>query len=158
MRTVALAATTLLLGLSAGVFFAYSTSVMLALHHVEDRTFIDVMQNINTAILNGWFLTAYVGAFLLAIATTLLHLGSGHRAPLPWLLAATILYGVAFVVTATVNVPLNNTLDAAGPVAAITDPSAVRAAFEGRWVTWNLVRTVASAGSLLTMAIALLRA
>src|SRR4029453_11616512 len=93
MSTVALAATTLFVGLSAGVFFAYSTSVMLALHRVEDRTFIDVMQKINIDIVNGWFLTVSVGAFFLAIATTLLHLTAGHRTPLPWLIAATVLYG-----------------------------------------------------------------
>ncbi|WP_433207371.1 DUF1772 domain-containing protein [Dactylosporangium sp. CS-047395] len=158
MRTVVLAATALLVGLSAGVFFAYSTSVMLAVHKLDDRTFIDVMQKINSAILNGWFLTVYVGALLLAIVAVLLHLSAGHRAPLPWLLAALVLYGIVFIVTAALNVPMNNTLDAAGPVAAIADPAAVRTAFEGPWVGWNLVRTAASAGSLLTVAIALLRA
>ncbi|GAA3295080.1 MULTISPECIES: anthrone oxygenase family protein [Dactylosporangium] len=158
MRNLVLATTTLFVGLSAGVFFAYSTSVMLALRLVEDRTFIDVMQKINTAILNGWFLTVYVGAFFLAVAAVLLHLAAAHRGPLPWLIAAAVLYAVAFVVTAAVNVPLNDTLNAAGPAATITDPSAVRQAFEDRWITWNLVRTVASAGSLLTMAIALIRA
>ncbi|GAA2349455.1 DUF1772 domain-containing protein [Dactylosporangium salmoneum] len=158
MRNAVLAATALLVGLSAGVFFAYSTSVMLALRKVEDRTFIDVMQKINTAILNGWFLTAYVGALLLAVAAVLLHLAPGHRAPLPWLLATLVLYGIVFVVTAALNVPMNDTLDAAGPAAAIADPAAVRQAFEGPWVGWNTVRTVASAGSLLTLAIALIRA
>ncbi|MEV6929877.1 anthrone oxygenase family protein [Dactylosporangium sp. NPDC051485] len=158
MRTAVLAATALLVGLCAGVFFAYSTSVMLALRKVEDRTFIDVMQKINTAILNGWFLTAYVGALLLAVAAVLLHLAPGHRAPLPWLLATLALYGIVFIVTAALNVPMNDTLDAAGPAAAIADPAAVRRAFEGPWVGWNTVRTVASAGSLLTLAIALIRA
>jgi uncharacterized membrane protein len=158
MRNTVLAATTLLVGLSAGVFFAYSTSVMLALHKVEDRTFIDVMQKINTSILNGWFLTVYVGALLLTIVAVLLHLSAGRRGPLPWLLATLVLYGIVFVVTAALNVPMNDTLDAAGPAAAIADPAAVRQAFEGPWVGWNVVRSVASAGSLLTVAIALLRA
>ncbi|HTJ31683.1 MAG TPA: anthrone oxygenase family protein [Dactylosporangium sp.] len=158
MRSVVLAAATLLVGLSAGVFFAYSTSVMLALHKVEDRTFIDVMQKINTAILNGWFLTAYVGALLAAIVAVLLHLPAGHRGPLPWLVAAVALYAVAFIVTAALNVPMNNQLDAAGPAAAIADPAAVRRVFEGPWVGWNLVRTVSSAGSLLAMAVALIKA
>ena len=113
LRSAVLATATLFVGLSAGVFFAYSTSVMLALGHVDDRTFVTVMQKINTSILNGWFLGAYVGALLAAVAAVLLHLGAAHRAMLPWLIAATLLYAVVFIVTATVNVPLNNQLDAA---------------------------------------------
>jgi uncharacterized membrane protein len=158
MRNTVLAAATLLVGLSAGVFFAYSTSVMLALSQVDDRTFVDVMQKINTAILNGWFLTAYVGALLAVIVAVVLHLGRGQRAPLPWLIAALALYAVAFVVTAAINVPMNDRLDAAGPVAAMTDAAGVRQAFESGWVRWNVVRTVSSAGSLLALAVALLRA
>ena len=153
LRSAVLAAATLFVGLSAGVFFAYSTSVMLALRKVDDRTFVDVMQKINTVILNGWFLTAYVGALLAALAAVLLHLGGAHRAALPWLVAAALLYAVVFVVTAAVNVPLNNQLDAAG----LTDPAAARAAFEASWNRWNTVRTVSSAGALLTLAVALLR-
>lgn len=153
MRSAVLAAATLFVGLSAGVFFAYSTSVMPALRKVDDRTFVDVMQKINAAILNGWFLTAYTGALLAAIAAVLLHLGGAHRAALPWLVAATLLYAVVFVVTAAVNVPLNDQLDAAG----LTDPAAARAAFEASWNRWNTVRTVSSAGALLTLAVALLR-
>jgi uncharacterized membrane protein len=153
IRSAVLVTATLLVGLSAGVFFAYSTSVMLALRRVEDRTFVEVMQKINTAILNGWFLGAYVGALLAAVAAVLLHLGGTHRAALPWLIAATVLYAVVVLVTARVNVPLNNQLDAAG----LTDPAAARAAFEASWNRWNTVRTVASAGALLTLAIALLR-
>ena len=153
LRSAVLATATLFVGLSAGVFFAYSTSVMPALRRVEDRTFVDVMQKINSAILNGWFLTAYVGALLTAIAAVLLHLGGAHRAMLPGLVAATVLYAVVFVVTAAVNVPLNNQLDAAG----LTDPTTARAAFEASWNRWNTVRTVSSAGALLTLAIALLR-
>ena len=153
LRSAVLATATLLVGLSAGVFFAYSTSVMLALRRVDDRTFVDVMQKINTAILNGWFLTAYVGALLAAIAAVLLQLGGPHRAALPWLVAAAVLYLVVIVVTATANIPLNNQLDAAG----LTDPAAARAAFEATWNRWNTIRTISSAGALLTLAIALLR-
>ncbi|WP_327009621.1 DUF1772 domain-containing protein [Dactylosporangium sp. NBC_01737] len=153
LRSAVLATATLFVGLSAGVFFAYSTSVMLALRRVDDRTFVDVMQKINSAILNGWFLGAYVGALLAAIAAVLLHLGGGHRAALPWLIAATLLYAVVIMVTATVNIPLNNQLDAAG----LTDPAAARAAFEASWNRWNTVRTISSAGALLTLAIALLK-
>lgn len=153
LRSAVLATATLLVGLTAGVFFAYSTSVMLALDKVDDRTFVDVMQKINTVIVNGWFMTAFLGALAGSIAALLLHLGGAHRAMLPWLVAATVLCVVTVLVTGAVNVPLNDKLAAAG----LTDPAAARAAFEATWNRWNVVRTVSSAGALLTLAIALLK-
>jgi len=51
---------------------------------------------------------------------------------------------LVFVVTAAVNVPLNNQLEAAGPADRITDLPAVRARFEATWARWNVVRAVAS--------------
>nr|BFE81336.1 hypothetical protein GCM10020093_039370 [Planobispora longispora] len=62
---------------------------------------------------------------------------------------------MTFVVTAAVNVPLNNAIDAAGDPAAIADPAAVRAAFETRWVRWNVVRAVSSTAALACLAWAL---
>ncbi|TDC43472.1 anthrone oxygenase family protein [Micromonospora sp. KC213] len=157
VRIAVLAAATLFVGLSAGVFFTYSTSVMLALRQTEDRVLIDVMQKVNVVILNGWFLTAYVGALVLAIVAVVLHRGPEYRAMFPWLLAATVLYVILFAVTAFVSAPLNYRLDRAGPVADMADPAAVRAAFEATWNRWNLVRTLAGAASLLTLAMALLK-
>jgi uncharacterized membrane protein len=45
-------------------------------------------------------------------------------------------------VTFRVNVPLNDALAAAGP-----DLAAARAAFEGTWVRWTVVRAVLSTGA-----------
>ncbi|MDV9187111.1 anthrone oxygenase family protein, partial [Streptomyces sp. SR27] len=55
-----------------------------------------------------------------------------------WTLAAAVLCAAVFVVTAAVNVPLNDAL------AAAKDPTAARAAFEAPWVAWNLVRAALS--------------
>ncbi|WP_448701534.1 anthrone oxygenase family protein, partial [Streptomyces avidinii] len=41
-----------------------------------------------------------------------------------------------------VNIPLNNALEKAGPVARIGDPAAVRRAFEGPWTRANVWRTL----------------
>jgi uncharacterized membrane protein len=54
-----------------------------------------------------------------------------------------------------VNVPLNDELAAAGPGSSIADPAAVRADYEGPWVTWNLVRTACSTLAFLLAAAAL---
>jgi uncharacterized membrane protein len=71
--------------------------------------------------------------------------------------AGAVLYAAAFLVTMTLNVPLNEQLAAAGHPDQIADLAAVRAAFEGPWVGWNLLRTALSIGSLTALAIALLR-
>ncbi|MEV6520911.1 anthrone oxygenase family protein [Longispora sp. NPDC051575] len=144
LRGAVLIAATLTTGLIAGLFYAFSVAVMPGLRAAEDRSFVDTMQRINVAILNGWFMLCFLGALALTAAAALLHLRAATRAALPWLIAAFALYLVMFIVTAAVNVPLNNALDAAGKPGAITDLAAVRAKFEATWVGWNIVRAVAS--------------
>ncbi|MFB9369931.1 anthrone oxygenase family protein [Kitasatospora albolonga] len=142
LRTAVLLAAMVTMGLSAGLFFSYTVSVMPGLAKADDRTFVETMQRINVAILNGWFMTVFMGALVLALAAVALHLGAGHRGPLPWLVAAAVLYTVLVVVTGAVNVPLNDQLAAAGSLDHIPDLAAVREKFETTWVTWNTVRTV----------------
>ena len=58
-------------------------------------------------------------------------------------------------ITQTVNIPLNDQLAAPGDVGSIRDLRAVRERFEARWVTWNLVRALASVGAFACLATAL---
>ncbi|MCX5213255.1 DUF1772 domain-containing protein [Kitasatospora sp. NBC_00240] len=155
LRTASLLAATVTMGLTAGLFYAYACSVMIALRGVDDRTFVDVMQRINTSILNGWFGIGFGGAILLTGITAALHRQGGARSVLPWIVAAIVLYGVMFVVTSAVNVPLNNQLAAAGAPDGIADLAGLRAHFEGTWVRWNIVRAIASTGALGCLAWAL---
>jgi uncharacterized membrane protein len=150
-----LLATTLVTGLMAGLFYAYSISVLPALRAADAAAFVEVMQRINKAILNGWFFLGFLGAALLGVASAIAVLVTGARAALvvPVLLAAA-LYLAQLAVTGTVNVPLNNALDAAGS----TDPVAARAAFETRWVRWNHLRTCLCTASLGSYCWALLQA
>ncbi|GAA0677936.1 DUF1772 domain-containing protein [Kitasatospora atroaurantiaca] len=154
-RTTSLLAATVCTGLTAGLFYAYACSVMLALGTVDDRTFVDVMQRINTAILNGWFAVGFGGAAVFAVLAAVLHGRGDGRSVLPWIVAAIVLYGVMFVVTGVVNVPLNNELAAAGEPGGIADPAGLRAHVEGTWVRWNIVRTVASTAAFGCLAWAL---
>ncbi|MFD7729920.1 DUF1772 domain-containing protein [Kitasatospora phosalacinea] len=157
LRTATLIGAVLLTGLSAGLFYSYACSVMPGLAQVGDRAFVDTMQRINTAILNGWFMLSFLGALALIAAAGLLQWRGGDRTVLLWIAAAAVLYLVVLVVTGTVNVPLNDELAAAGSPDSLTDPAAVRAAFETTWVRWNLVRALASTAAFdcLTWALAL---
>jgi uncharacterized membrane protein len=154
-RAVLLTATTAS-GLIAGLLFGYACSVMPALARVDDRTFVDVMQRINVAIVNGAFLLPLLGALGAGAASVVLLLPAAVRPALPWAIAGLVLYVVTLAVTGLVNVPLNDALAAAGDPATMADPTGVRAAFEDRWVTWNLVRTASAIGALGCFASALL--
>ena len=62
------------------------------------------------------------------------------------------------VITGAGNIPLNNALDAAGPVDNdVADLAAVRAAFESRWVRLNVVRALTSTLALGCLVLAGLR-
>ncbi|MEV0711833.1 DUF1772 domain-containing protein [Nocardia aurea] len=151
LRIAALVAATLATGLIAGVFYAYAMSVMPALGRGDDRTIIDVMQKINVVIINPWFLVGFVGTLVFGVGAAALHLGADHRATLVWIGIALALNVIAFAVTGTLNVPLNDQLASAGDVAALADPAAVRADFESAWVRWNIVRAVLHTAAFLVL-------
>ncbi|MFJ1758094.1 DUF1772 domain-containing protein [Kitasatospora sp. NPDC088134] len=155
LRTVTLIGAVLSAGLSAGLFYSYACSVMPGLARVDDRAFVAAMQRINVAVLNGWFLLSFLGALVLIAAAGLLQWRGGDRTALLWIGAAAVLYTVVLVVTAAVNVPLNDRLAAAGDPADLTDPAAVRAAFEHTWVRWNLVRALSATAAFACLARAL---
>lgn len=138
LRTGALLAATLTTALMAGLFYAYSCSVMPGLRGADAPVLVEVMQRINRAILNGWFALCFAGAALTGAAAVTLAAVDGDSAVLVPAAVGLTLYLAQLVVTARINIPLNNALEAAGP----TDPVAAREAFEGPWVRWNNARTV----------------
>jgi uncharacterized membrane protein len=138
--TTALVAAVVTNGLAAGLFATFSYAVMPGLGRTADRTYVEAMQGMNVAILNGWFALCFGGAVVCAAAAALLHLG---RPGLAWIVAGLVLYVAVLVITFAVNVPLNDALAAAGDA----DPAAARAGFEGTWVRWNVVRAVLSTGA-----------
>ena len=152
---VLLAASTVAVGLMAGFFYAYACSVMVGLDRVDNRTFIVTMQWINATVRNAAFAPAFFGSLVLTIAAAVVAVVSSRSAR-GWIVAAAVLYAAAFLVTLTLNVPLNEQLAAAGPADQISDLAAVRAAFEGPWIRWNLLRTGLTIGSLTALSIALL--
>ncbi|MBV9312640.1 MAG: DUF1772 domain-containing protein [Pseudonocardia sp.] len=84
------------------------------------------------------------------------HFGRGGAA-LAWTIAGFGGALVTFVVTAALNVPLNDALAAAGDPDRIVDLAGVRERFEPSWTGWNTVRALASTVALgcLTWALAL---
>ena len=157
LRGASLVAAAITLGLSAGLFYTYSASVMLGLGRSDDRTFVQAMQNINVAIVNPWFMAHFLGALVLTAVAAALHVPRDGRSVLPWIVAALVLYLVAIVVTGAANIPLNNQLEAARGVDTAEGLAAARAQFEDAWMRWNIVRTVASTAALGSIVWALVR-
>ncbi len=136
-----LIAATITTGLVAGLLFGFACAVMPGLHRVDDAGFVAVMQSINRSILSGWFLLCFVGAPLLTVAALAIDI-VGDRAGVLAIATAVALTALSYLITAAVNVPLNNALDA-----STADPAQARALFEGRWVRWHIARTLASTGA-----------
>ncbi|MYQ39455.1 Uncharacterized membrane protein [Streptomyces sp. LamerLS-316] len=152
LQTVALFVSSAGAGLMAGLFCAFSYAVMPGLARGDDRAFVQTMQHINRAILNGWFLTPFLLPLPLLVLATVLAVRGHSPGALPWIIAALVLYAAAFLVTGTQNVPLNDVLDTVSLDSAPDRLREARAAFEDRWTTWNTVRAVlhtASLGALL---------
>ncbi|QEU82610.1 DUF1772 domain-containing protein [Streptomyces subrutilus] len=134
----------------AGLYFAFDISVMPGLARGDDHTYVTAMRNINEAIDNGLFGLLFLGAFLATgvAATQQQRRGRPDAARWGWLAFA--LYGLSLIVTAIVNIPLNNQLARAG-----ADATAARTRFGGRWTTGNAVRTLACTAALAALGRAL---
>jgi uncharacterized membrane protein len=138
-------------GLMAGLFFAFSNSVMGALGRLQPAEGIATMQAINRVILNPLFLTIFLATPAACVLVALASLWRWSEPGAAWLLAGAALYVAgAFLVTVAINVPMNDALDAVQPTAAAAAPLWRR--YLASWTAWNHVRTVASlaAAALLT--------
>lgn len=148
IRTFVLLAATLTTGLMAGLYFAFSVAVLPGLGKADDRVFIEGVQRINVAILNGWFSLAFGGALVFGGLAVVLHWRAEGRPALAWVIAGAALYAASLLITMALSVPLNDRLAAAGDPARIHDPAAVRAHFESSWVRWNAARVLTSTAAL----------
>lgn len=151
-----LTVTATLTALMAGLFYAWSCSVMLGFARLADREFISVMQKTNRAIQNPVFFAAFFGAPIFLVISTVFHY---HQSPrFGFLLAAAIIYlAGTFGVTVFGNVPLNNALDRFDLESAEeAEIAGLRLNFERLWNNLNTIRTVSSTIALVLVVIACL--
>ncbi len=148
--------TLLVTGLMAGAFFAFSVSVMLGLDAIEPGRAVAAMRSMNEKIQNPVFLLAFVGAPIAAGTTGGLLLALGHRgAGVAFLLAAGVYVLGAFLPTVIVNVPMNDTLAAAGTPDDAEHAARLWADYSPRWTAWNTARGVFGTLSLLLVGLGL---
>ncbi|WP_160139544.1 DUF1772 domain-containing protein [Chryseobacterium sp. c4a] len=148
MTTVLLIITAVLTALIAGLFYAYSCSVVLGLGKLSDAEYLKAMQSINKEILNPVFFMSFMGtAILLPISTFFLR---GEQSVFIFLLLATLAYLIGvFGVTVVGNVPMNDQLDQFDISGSATEAiKQMRDNFENRWNFLNNIRTVFSVISI----------
>lgn len=136
-------------GSMAGIFQLYSHTVMRGLAKTDDRTFVEAFRALDRAIINPVFLPTFLGPLIFSAVATSLSFGKDSRGQLPWVAAALVLYLIVVIITAAVNVPLNNDIKASTD----PDPGAVRQRFgEARWTRWNTVRAWLSTAAFACLA------
>jgi uncharacterized membrane protein len=141
-------------GLVAGLFFAFSTCVMKALGQQPPSQGIAAMQAINVVILNGWFLTVFLGTALICAGLMVTLLLDGQSSDPAYLLVGCVLYITGtFGITMLFNVPRNNLLAKAS--ASSEEAEHLWGSYLIEWTRWNHVRMLAALGASTSFIIAL---
>lgn len=141
-------------GLVAGVFFAFSAFIMKALARLPPGEGIAAMQSINVAVLNPWFLGAFLGTAAACVLAVFASLLRWHAPGAVYVLVGSALYLVGtLLVTIVFNVPKNEALASVAP--ADRDGAGLWAGYVASWTTWNHVRTVAALAAAASFSVAL---
>jgi uncharacterized membrane protein len=137
----------------AGLYFAFSNTIMPSLAKLEPSQGILAMQTINRTILNPLVLLLFVGSAAACVVLLIFSFGK-----LPALNAMLLMLGAVIyifgspIVTAIINAPLNDRLALLAPNAAGSPDLWAR--YLQNWTTWNHVRTATSVAAALLLLIA----
>ena len=141
-------------GLMAGLFFAFSVSVMKALARLPSAEGIAAMQAINVAIINLVFLATFFGTAAACVLVMIASLLRWHDPGAVYLLIGCALYLVGtFLVTLVFNVPKNNALASVAP--ADPEGAGLWTDYLSKWTAWNHVRAAAALAAATSLTIAL---
>lgn len=151
--------TTIVTGLSAGLFYGWVVSVIPGTKKLTDQAYLETMQSINKEILNPAFVMVFFGALFLLITSTIFQYRIAVNNVFYLALTATLVYAIGTIgFTMFGNVPLNNVFDALDPFSFTTeDYKNARLGYEAKWNALNLVRTIAAVFSFVLILIALVR-
>jgi uncharacterized membrane protein len=152
---------TLLCSLVAGLVFAFAVVVMPGIATLGDGAFLRAFQVMDRVIQRNQplFLLVWIGSAIALLASAALGFGQLGGTGRLLMVAAVLLYllGVQLP-TVTINIPLNNTVQAL-EIDAMDETAlaAARHAFEPRWNTWNSIRTVLAMVAAVLLLVLLLR-
>ena len=156
LKSFSLLSCVLLTGLSAGLFCAWSISVIPGTLRVDDGTYLTTMQSINRAILNPLFFVVFLGTAAFQALAGISHFQSNQTTFLI-IMAAILIYLIGTIgVTGLGNVPLNNQLDTLNILETTAEKlTAFRENYEQQWNRWHQIRTICALLSFALTALAL---
>lgn len=129
-------------GLTAGIFYAFSTFVMAALKRIPPEQGIAAMNSINVTVINPWFFAVFFGTpIICAILAVMALMRWSEPGAAIIVTACAIHIAGSLLVTIAFNVPLNTALAAVTP--ASSEGAALWARYLEDWTFWNDVRTAA---------------
>ncbi len=140
-----------------GFFYAWVCSTMWGLDAADPRVAIAAMQAMNASVRNAVFAPVFFGAAPLVLLTAALGYGKGARMTGAWFAAAGVLLAASVVLTAAVNVPMNEALAVLEVPADRATGAAIWADYSPRWQVWNITRTVLSGAGVLFLGLGLMR-
>jgi uncharacterized membrane protein len=133
-------------GAMGGVFFAFSSFVMPALHRLAPSGAIEAMNSINVMAPRAPFMAPLFGTAALCCALVVVSYRSWGSASATWLAAGCALYLLGpILLTMAVHVPLNDTLAAAHPHA--DDAAQKWSDYYDSWVPLNHLRALGGIGA-----------
>ncbi|MCB1755090.1 MAG: DUF1772 domain-containing protein, partial [Gammaproteobacteria bacterium] len=134
----------ILTGAIFGFFYAWVCSTMWGLDQTDPVVAITAMQAMNASVRNLAFLPAFFFTAPVLLITATLAWWQQRRVSAGFFLAAGMVYGLGgFLLTALINVPLNDALAQVSP-ANVADAGAIWREYSGNWQFWNTVRTINS--------------
>lgn len=146
----------LTMGAIFGFFYAWVCSTMWGLDATDPRVAITAMQAMNASVRNPVFFPAFfLTPVTLALTAFIAARESRTKAAFLFTTSAAIYFAGALLVTAMVNVPMNEAL---AQVTVPTDSAAaadIWKAYSTPWQFWNTLRTLVSGFALLLTGLAI---
>lgn len=134
-----------------GFFYAWVCSTMWGLDQTDPHIAITAMQAMNASVRNAVFFPAFFLTPVILLGTALIAAKAARRqSAVLFALSATLYTLGAFLVTATVNVPMNEALADVIVPANTTAAREIWQSYSGPWQFWNTLRTIVS-GICLTL-------
>ncbi len=139
-----------------GFFYAWVCSTMWGLDATDPRVAIKAMQAMNASVRNPVFFPAFFLTPVFLVLTAFMAARQNSKtSPILFAASAAIYFTGALLVTALINVPMNEAL---AQVIVPTDSDAAADLWQGYsapWQFWNTIRTFASGLALLLTGLAI---
>ena len=140
-------------GITAGVYFGFSTFIMAGLRRLSHTQSIAAMNAINKAAPKPLFMLALFGTSIVCVLLAISGFQQRDDPAAVWQIVGCALYLGSVLVTVAYHIPHNEAL-------MKIDPNSAAAAttwshFVTPWMTWNHVRTLAALGGTACLTLAL---